>query len=188
MTKIFDYRKLCAGLLFSALCGCGTTPSSQLYVLESTTSDHTQQAIPSVSVVVDEVVLREYLTRKELLRHDRKYQISVSEYQRWAEPLRTNMTVVLAENLSRLLRSDNVVIYPSSLVRPVNYKVAVEVYSFGPDPGGEVVLNSRWAIIDSGGVTVATARSQTSESARSYDPVDTVEAMSLALGEKHLKT
>jgi uncharacterized lipoprotein YmbA len=126
--------------------------------------------------------MREYLSRKEMLRRDQIFQISVSEFERWAEPLHINTTIVLAENLSRLLRADNIVAYPWRPAESIDYEVAVEVYSFEPDPSGDVVLNARWTIIDGSGITVASERTLLAMDAVSGKPVDTVAAMSAVLG------
>ena len=182
MTMKPNCRNAIFALAFLALAGCGTTPPSKLYVIDPVVEGDTSIPQSSLAVLIQEVALRAYLSRKELLRRDQNFQVSVSEFERWAEPLHVNTTIVLAENLSRLLQSDNIVAYPWQPAESINYEIAVEVYAFGPGPSGDVVLNARWTILDGSGVTVASERALFAASAASGTPVDTVAAMSSALG------
>ncbi|TDJ74626.1 MAG: hypothetical protein E2O38_01100 [Proteobacteria bacterium] len=52
------------------------------------------------------MTLAEHLTRKEILSRDRRYEVSGAALDRWSEPLESNITSVLAENLSDLITPD----------------------------------------------------------------------------------
>jgi len=55
------------------------------------------------------VTLAEHLTGKEILSRDRRYEVSGAALDRWPEPLESNITSVLAENLSALIAPDTII-------------------------------------------------------------------------------
>ncbi len=55
------------------------------------------------------MALAEYLTRKEILRRDRRYEVSGAALDRWSERLESNIASVLAENLSALIAPDTII-------------------------------------------------------------------------------
>jgi uncharacterized lipoprotein YmbA len=182
MIAIRAYKTVIAGSILAMLAACGATPPNRYFLLEPTVSPHSVPAKSSLTVLVNEVILREYLTRKEIVRRDREYEVSVAEFRRWAEPLQENMTVVVAENLSRLLQSDNVIPYSANWTTKPDYELLVEVYSYGADARGDVVLYGRWTLLDHDGAVVVSRRSRHSKAVATNEAADTVAAMSEVLG------
>ncbi len=68
----------------------------------------------------------------------------------WAEPLQDGFTRVLAENLSLLLATDRVALFPWKTFAP-EYQVVVEVTHFLGQTGGEVSLVALWSILNKDG-------------------------------------
>jgi uncharacterized lipoprotein YmbA len=64
----------------------------------------------------------------------------------WAEPLQDGFTRVLAENLSLLLATERVAIFPWKSFVP-EYQVVIEVTHFLGQTGGEVSLVALWSIL-----------------------------------------
>jgi len=179
------YRHLLAivSISLAGLLGaCGTSPPARLYLLEPVAIG-TGSPNTALTVLVNEVALADYLTRKEILSRDLHYQVSAASFDRWAEPLKSNVTSVLAENLSVLVASDGVISHPWTFVGNADFTVSVQVLSFGPDPSGDVTLTALWRIAASGGETVALRRAHYSQSRSTYEPVATVAAMSGVLGD-----
>jgi uncharacterized lipoprotein YmbA len=101
-----------------------------------------------VSLGVGPITLPGYLDRQEIVTRVSQNRIDVSEYDRWAEPLETNFTRVVGQNLSVLLHTDRLVFYPWELNRRPNYQVTIEVLRFESSTRGEVQLSARWEILD----------------------------------------
>ena len=101
-----------------------------------------------VSLGIGPVRLPGYLDRQEIVTRVSQNRIDVSEYDRWAEPLETNFTRVLGQDLSVLLHTDRLVFYPWELNRRPNYQVTIEVLRFESNTLGEVQLSARWEILD----------------------------------------
>jgi len=75
--------------------------------------------------------------RFDLLAHDR-----------WAEPLDENFTRVMTQNLSILLHTDRIVVYPWPMDKKPHYRVEIEVLRFESNSAGEGQLSARWTVID----------------------------------------
>lgn len=164
------------------LCGCGTSPPARLYILEPVAVSATASPSPS-TLLVNEATLAEHLTRKEILSRDTRYKINAAAFDRWAESLESNITSVVAENLSVLLATDRVISHPWTYGGTAEFVISLHVISFGTEPSGDVVLNSLWKVTNSRGATVALERSRISEPRAGDAVVHTVAAMSMALGQ-----
>ena len=62
---------------------------------------------------------------------------------------------VLAENLSLLIPTERVVLYPWPRNIDPDYQVIVEVLQFERGPGSQVVLAARWSLLDRDGKELA---------------------------------
>jgi uncharacterized lipoprotein YmbA len=126
--------------------GCmGTTPESRFYVLSP-------MMAPEKKIIHDELVgvfpvrLPEYLDQPQIATRVSPNELRMSEFDRWAEPLKENFTRVLVENLLSLLGSDKVLAMPRTINIPITRSVFVEVFQFDGNTGGEVVLFARWSL------------------------------------------
>jgi len=137
--------------------GCGTfsprPDSSRFFTLTAiaqpgsvTTRASSNPA--GVSIGIGPIRLPGYLDRQEIVTRVSQNRIDLSEYDRWAERLETNFTRVLAQNLSVLLNTDQLVFYPWELNRKPNYQVTIEMLRFELNTRGEVQLSARWEILD----------------------------------------
>ena len=89
-----------------------------------------------------------HLDRDQIVTQTTNYEISLSEFDRWAEPLNENFARVLAENLSVLVPTDRVYVDPWSRSAPIDYQVTVDVSRFDVQPDKEVVMAARWSVVD----------------------------------------
>jgi uncharacterized protein len=100
------------------------------------------------AVGVGPITLPGYLDRQELVSRTTANRLDVAENNRWAEPLGDNLGRILAQNLSALLGTDNVSLYPwPSDLRPA-YQVEIEVLRFEPDSARSAELTARWILRD----------------------------------------
>jgi len=148
----------CALLLVSlSLAGCGNFSAkpdpSRFFTLTAIAQPVSAPAQGSsnsagVSLGIGPIRLPGYLDREEIVTRVSPNRIDLSEYDRWAEPLETNFSRVVGQNLSVLLNTDRVVFYPWELTRRPNYQLTIEVLRFEPNARGEVQLSARWEILD----------------------------------------
>jgi uncharacterized lipoprotein YmbA len=132
--------------------GSGTAQPTQNYVLNSVYSDETQpQAVADlveIGILVGPVRMALYLDRSDIVIRDSQNQIRLADFSQWAGPLQENFSRVLAENLSVLLTTDRVGIFPGTRAMSFDFNVTVNVTRFDGMPGKQADLRARWTILD----------------------------------------
>jgi uncharacterized lipoprotein YmbA len=126
---------------------------SRFFIL--TPAPQTQHSSPrcspastALAVGVGPIHLPGYLDRQELVSRATANRLDVAENNRWAEPLGDTFGRILAQNLSALLGTDKVSLYPwPSDLRPT-YQVEIEVLRFEPDSARSAELAARWVLRD----------------------------------------
>lgn len=118
--------RLFSALLISALvAACGTTPPSNYYML---TAD--AQGTPSdagVSIGVGPVEIPDYLKERSMILSRNDHLLSVSNFDRWAEPLEAGILRVLILNLSVLMDTQQAYAFPWRSDAAPEYGVRVSV-------------------------------------------------------------
>jgi uncharacterized protein len=89
-----------------------------------------------------------YLDQDQLVTRISENQVTLSENDRWSEPLEDNIGQVLAQNFSILLRSDRVILHPWPAQQRPTYQLEIEVLRFEPDTAGTAHLAARWLLRD----------------------------------------
>jgi len=144
-------------LAFSCLmAGCtfigGTQQPTKNYVLNSLYSEEIEtQAVADlndIGILVGPIRMALYLDRADIVIRDGQNQIRLAEFSQWAGPLQENFSRVLAENLSILLATDKVGIFPGTRALSFDFNVTVDVTRFDGIPGQKADLRARWAILD----------------------------------------
>jgi uncharacterized lipoprotein YmbA len=132
--------------------GKGTAQPTQNYVLNSLYSDETQPRavadLTDIGILVGPVRIALYLDRSDIVIRDSQNQIRLAEFSQWAGPLQENFSRVLAENLSVLLTTDRVGIFPGTRAMSFDFNVTVDVTRFDGTPGKQADLRARWTILD----------------------------------------
>ena len=139
---------------------CSTGPPTRLYVLTSLArAESVPQAMGrrDVAIGVGPVELPQYVNRLQIVTGDNSPELQSSYSAQWAEPLQDGFTRVLAENLSLLLATDRVVIFPWKSFVP-EYQVVIEVTRFVGQTGGEVSLAALWSILSKNGKDVLVSK------------------------------
>jgi uncharacterized lipoprotein YmbA len=139
---------LVASLL--GLGACASTPS-RFYILNTLPASETVPATAAEQgpvIGVGPITLPKYLERPQLVTRVGRNQLALGEFDRWAEPLQDNISRVLAENLARLIPTDQVLLQAWPRSAPLDYQVTVEVRQFDSWWGGESTLLARWSILD----------------------------------------
>ena len=138
---------LLCGLLASVLLGaCGPTPPAAYYALdERTMSVAARGATPRVAIV--QVKLPDALDRPQLVIRSGSNRLQLSEQRRWAEPLRSEIPRVLADDLGRLLDSSRVAALPVDVQRfAADFNVQLDIQRLDLIEGQGVDLDLMWLI------------------------------------------
>lgn len=133
---------LCAGACFSS-------PASRFYMLNSiqeTAPSVTAKADNSLSICVGPVLLADYLNHKQLCIRESGHEVTYADFHRWAEPLDAGFTRVLVENLSLLLGTARIDVFPWKSASPADYQVRIMLLTFNGEPGGQAELKARWSL------------------------------------------
>jgi uncharacterized lipoprotein YmbA len=144
----------CPGIaisLFAAavLAGCGTSPEPRFYTLDvddNPGQNRTGKAMADSSVTVGPVTLPDMVDRPEFVIRVGTNQVVLTEQHRWAEPLKSEIPRVIAENLTRLLDTTQVSVYPQSAGDHAQYRVLVDVHRFESILGRRVLIDALWTI------------------------------------------
>lgn len=142
--------------------GGGTQQRAKFYVLNSVYSSkvdvETETAKNDWAIGVGPVELPEYVNRPQIVTRTSRNELEVAEFARWGEPLKENFSRVLAENISVLLSTDRVIVYPWNRTAAIDYQVIVEVTRFDGAVGGDVSMRARWTVLGDRGEKILTRR------------------------------
>ncbi|MBQ8785892.1 MAG: membrane integrity-associated transporter subunit PqiC [Alphaproteobacteria bacterium] len=133
-------------LLLSA---CAMSPNSHFYQLQAQKND-VAISNRSISVGIEEVDVPQYIDRPQIvLIKKNSSELSVSEFHRWAEPLTSSITRILADDISTFM--------PKSVIKPqsytmeqFNFTINVEINKFDAELNDKVTLDAWWTIYRNG--------------------------------------
>lgn len=139
-----------------ALAGClklgeGQAPPSAFYQLNPMAvpsgEGQVEEGEQNLAIAVGPVEFPDYLNRPQMVIRQNQNELELDEFHRWAEPLKESFSSVLAENLSILLSSERIAVFPWSRFVPTDYQVAVRVLRFDGKPGESATLVAGWSIL-----------------------------------------
>ena len=143
---------LIVSIVFFAGClGKGTQKPTEFYLLQPLDFSIEEQGVAAgegVVLGIGPVRVRDYLNRPQIVTRTSTNEIRIHDFNYWGEPLSTNFTAILAQNLSVLLSTDRILIFPyrSKQELPLEYQVAVDVIRFDGEPGVEATLLAQYYI------------------------------------------
>ncbi len=146
-------------LAAALLSGCAGTQPTRFYLLTpmSSTSadDHAVVANRELRIGIGPVELPHYLDGPQIVLRSAQHSLELSEFHHWAEPLKDNVTRVLADNIAALLRTEQISVYPWDNRTPVDAQILVNVFRLDADLERQSVLIARWTLLDDGGDALA---------------------------------
>jgi uncharacterized lipoprotein YmbA len=167
--------------------GCSRTQTAKFYTLnaltDTQTGGRTVASDQDVAVGLGPIRLPEYLDRPQIVTRVSPNEVRFAEYHRWAGPLAGDLSNILAENLSTLLGTDYVALYPWKSTTPIDFRVEIEVSRFDGKPGDSVLLQSQWTVFSKDRERVlGTKTSSLSEpvNGRSYEALVAAQSRALA--------
>lgn len=129
-------------------CGCAQGPPPNLYLLHAQADQRLAGVERGVTVGVGPVELPPYLDRPQIVTRDTDYRLQLSEAHQWAEPLKANVSRVVAVNLSNLLSSNRIYLVPRRQRTQLDFEVSIDVARFDGQLAKEVALDARWNLHD----------------------------------------
>jgi uncharacterized lipoprotein YmbA len=138
------------GLLF--VLGCTSSPPARFYTLSSLQEGGREFKGSTVDqdlvIGVGPIKFPEYLDRTQIVTRSSGNKITLSDFDLWAGSLAEDFSQVLAENLSVLLSTESVIVYPRVRSGIARYRITMDVIRFDGSLGGDVSLIARWAILE----------------------------------------
>lgn len=138
---------LLTGVVFLLVASCGTTAPTRFYLMDPMADAGSGPAAAGkkgVSIALAPVVLPEHLNRPQIVTRQNSHQVRVDDFNRWAESLGAHITAIVAENLSRQLGTEGVVITNRYKQTDIDFQLSIQILRFDGWPGKEAVLDCRW--------------------------------------------
>jgi uncharacterized lipoprotein YmbA len=149
--RFFQQISLLVLFIVVLLAGCGgkSTPV-EFYTLTSP-GDMTQNAKPAdtaqtIAIGIGPVDIPKILDRPQIVTRSGPNKLKVDEFHRWAGPLQADIAKVLAQNISFLLSTEQVVVYPWEAGFKPHYRIMVDIRSFEGQLGENVILEAVWRV------------------------------------------
>lgn len=142
MYRFIILAVVCA--LTALVVGCSSSPPSRFYTLSAASG---VAGTPSnVSVAVGPVSVPPIVDRPQIVVSMGSNQVRLEEFNRWASPLQSNIARVIAENLTALLGTTRVTLFPQSTSADAEYRAIIDVQRFDSMPGEAVMLEAVWTV------------------------------------------
>jgi len=153
--KIKYWNVLSLSLVILLTTGCGTTPPSRYYMLNSISQADSEssgnRSKAEVQIGIGPVTFPKYLDRYSIVIRSKGAEVVINDLQQWAEPLADNFTRVMSDNLYQLIDGSETSLYPWQNRNNLDYQVVIDVLRFDADVSNTIVLNTRWTIFSGDG-------------------------------------
>ena len=164
------------------LVGCASNAPSRYYVLSPLTAESKVAPEEScASVGIGPVKLPEYVNRPQIVTRTAPNELTLSYFDLWAEPLTDSVPRTLAEDVSRLICTKEVVLFPWRPSRVPDYRAEVELLQMDGTLGKTVFLEAWWSLSYGAEKARVTRKSTYSEPVAGQDYDALVQAHSRAL-------
>ncbi len=155
MMRITIFKKGFLMVLFIAVlfAGCrSSAPPVEFYTLsptnETTEKANIAGADQTISIGVGPVEIPNILDRPQIVTRTGPNKLKIDEFHRWAGRLEEDFARVLAQNISVLLATDQVAVYPWGVDFKPRYQVALDIRYFEGRWGQDVLLEVFWRVIE----------------------------------------
>ena len=134
-------------LLLSA---CGSSPAVRYYTLQGPALEKPAEvpatnAVDARSVQLVSLTVPQSVDRPQLVLRSGDNTLNVREQDRWAEPLKHNLSLVLAATLMQDLGGAPVVVRATGL-EDTAWKLGIDIQRFEAQPGQAVTLEAVWTL------------------------------------------
>lgn len=175
-------------LIAVLIAGCASSSPCRFYTLSPVTAPGAKPQA-NYTVSVGPVSVPAVVDRQQMAIRTGPNQVFLDENERWASPLKENIARVIAEDLSALLGTSQVTLYPQSSASGATYRVIVDILRFDMELGKAATLDALW-IVNPASVPPAQKdtqprriRTSLTEPAQGGSHADLAAAQSRALGK-----
>lgn len=173
-------------LMLGASCLGGAPEAPEFFTLGAAggaPADPPVAARPDLGLVVGPIQYPRYLDRPEIVTRDGSHRLLVWSQHRWGGSLRGEILRAVATDLSRLLGTERVVVYPDAPRFRVDYRVLLELDRFDGVLGESITLQGRWTVASAReGTAVVVEETHIEQAVASASWEDLVSAHRTALG------
>jgi hypothetical protein len=132
------------------LLGCAVTMPARFYLLDPLAGADSAagrlEAEGALTIGIGPVSLPEYLDRPQIVTRAGENELLMAEFDRWAEPLKENISIVLEENLQSLLRPEGIAVIPWKGSDRIDYRLSIDILRFDVRAAGKASLVARWSL------------------------------------------
>jgi len=132
-------------IILCFLAGCATSPASKFYTLSAVSVVEQSPNAAQVAIAIDPVTVPELVDRSQIVTRLDANHVSIDEFARWAEPLKSQIPRVLAADLAQFIPGAIVSTYPQRMDDNA-YRVSVDVQGFDASTNGAVTLVVIWSV------------------------------------------
>ncbi len=132
----------------SVLVACSSHQPSSFYQLKAIETSNIRQTLSpnqEITILLTKIKFPEYLDRPQMVIRDNDIKLQLSEYHRWAEPLKNEFSRVLIENLNKQLVPGNAVQYADLNGVEPSLSLSVEVLQLDVNTDNQAILIVKWA-------------------------------------------
>ena len=179
-------RSIALALSLGLTQACASSPPVHFYTLSMEASGN--QPLVNVAkdprIMVGPVSIPDVVDRPQIVVRSGPNRVSLVDDHRWAEPLKSEVTRVIAKNIGRLVGSSRVWAHPENAGGSLDYRVLVAIQLFESTPGHDVVIDALWTVqaLPQEGSPPKTGRSRVEESISGQGYEAVVAAHSRAIG------
>jgi len=151
---------LVAALTLALSAGCATPPSS-FYVLTPMPGAAGRDSGISggtLAIGLGPVTFPQFLDRPQIVAREGTNRLSLDELHRWGGSLQDEFLRVWSENLAMLLETSRILVLPSEVRTPVDFRILATVLDFEGISDREAILKIRWLVQDGQGDRVLVVR------------------------------
>jgi uncharacterized protein len=174
-----------AVLTISSLTGCASSPNESFYTLSAGVP--VNGATPAsgesaYSVAVGPITLPEVVDRPQIVLRASPNEVIIVELHRWAEPLRSEIPRIIADNLTADLNVKRVAAYPQSAGDNADYRVLVDIQRFDSTMGESVTIDALWTVkrVSDGALRTGRSMARESTGGGTYEAVVAAHSRALA--------
>jgi uncharacterized lipoprotein YmbA len=121
---------------------------SRFFVLTPTAQPAARHSEHPLRLGLGPISFPAYLQRPQMVTRIGANEITLSEIHRWGAPIEDNFARVLAQDLSEILGTEQITIYPWFSTLALDYAISVDLSEFDVDNEGGARLLARWRIFD----------------------------------------
>jgi uncharacterized protein len=137
---------LVTAALLVVMSGCANSPQAKFYTLSARApQEHVQTAAP-VNIAIDPVAVPDLVDRPQFVVRIDATQVKIDEFARWAEPLKSQITRVLAADLAQSMPGALVSASSSRADGAQTYHVWLDVQSSESAPGEMASVAALWSV------------------------------------------